>query len=180
MTAIQPPARAARCRPSAVLRAMSWWSSSAGLGEVVVGELDVADLRGDDGLGAGGQRGVAHGQRLVVGEVAALLLRGERIGAQGHRQHEVGLLDDLAAVELEVGDVQQQRIVLGRRGVEVERRVAGEVLVLQVDAELGVVGDRHGVGRPSPRRHLARLDAERLAVRGARRRRPRRAGWPGP
>ena len=45
-----------------------------GLGEVVVGQLEVADLGGDDRLGARGQRRVANGQRLVVGEVARLLL----------------------------------------------------------------------------------------------------------
>ena len=45
-----------------------------GLGEVVVGELEVADLGGDHRLGAGRQRRVAHGAALVVVEVARLLL----------------------------------------------------------------------------------------------------------
>ena len=45
-----------------------------GLGEVVVGQLEVSDLGGDHRLGAGRERGVAHGQRLVVGEVPRLLL----------------------------------------------------------------------------------------------------------
>ena len=29
------------------------------------------------------------------------------------REHEIGLLDDLLAVEVEVGEMQQQRILLG-------------------------------------------------------------------
>ena len=45
-----------------------------GLAEVVVGQLEVADLGRDDGLDARRQRRVADGQRLVVGEVARLLL----------------------------------------------------------------------------------------------------------
>ena len=45
-----------------------------GLGEVVVGELEVADLGGDHRLGAGRERRVADGERLVVLEVARLLL----------------------------------------------------------------------------------------------------------
>src|SRR2546430_8782522 len=44
----------------------------------------------------------AHGQRLVVGEVPRLLLGGERVAAQLHGEHHVGLLDDLLAVQLEV------------------------------------------------------------------------------
>ena len=34
-----------------------------GLAEVVVGQVEVADLGGDDRLGAGRQRGVPHGER---------------------------------------------------------------------------------------------------------------------
>ena len=44
------------------------------LAEVVVGELEVPGLRRHHRLHAGRERGVAHGQRLVVGEVARLLL----------------------------------------------------------------------------------------------------------
>ena len=80
-----------------------------GLAEVVVGELDVADLGRDDGLRARRQRAVADRDRLVVGEVARLLLGGEAVAAHVEREHEVGLLDHLRAVEPEVRDVQQQR-----------------------------------------------------------------------
>ena len=59
--------------------------------------------------------------RLVVGEVARLLLVAEGVTAQMQRQHEVGLLDDLLAIQVEVGEVQQQRILLGRGGVESPR-----------------------------------------------------------
>ena len=75
------------------------------LGEVVVGQLEVADLGRHHRLRAGRERRVAHGDRLVVGEVARLLVGRERVAAELHRQHEVGLLDDLAAIEVEVGEV---------------------------------------------------------------------------
>ena len=83
------------------------------LAEVVVGELEVADLGRDHRLRARRERRVAHGQRLVVGEVARLLLVGEGVAAQVQREHEVGLLDDLLAVEVEVREVQQQRVLVG-------------------------------------------------------------------
>ena len=85
------------------------------LGHVVEGEVEVADLGGDHRLRARRQRRVAHGQRLVVGEVARLLLGGEGIAAQIQRQHQVGLLDHLLAVEVEVGVVQEEGIGVGRR-----------------------------------------------------------------
>ena len=109
-TAIHAPASEAMCRPSRVLCSRSSQVHQRGLAEVVVGELEVADLGGDDRLRARRQRRVAHGERLVVGEVARLLLGGERVAAQVHRQHEVGLLDHLLAVEVEVREVQQQRV----------------------------------------------------------------------
>ena len=95
-----------------------------GLAEVVVGELEVPDLGGDHRLRAGRQRRVAHRERLVVGEVARLLLVGERVAAAVQREHEVGLLDDLLAVELEVREVQQQRVLVGRGALEVPELVA--------------------------------------------------------
>ena len=95
-----------------------------GLAEVVVGELEVADLGRDDRLRAGRERRVADGERLVVGEVARLLLVGERVAADVQREHEVGLLDDLLAVEVEVGEVQEQRVLVGRRVLEVPELVA--------------------------------------------------------
>ena len=75
------------------------------LAEVVVGQLEVAGLGSDDRLDAGRERRVAYGQLLVVGEVAGLLLGGERVAAGVEREHEIGLLDDLLAVEVEVGEV---------------------------------------------------------------------------
>ena len=69
-SAIQAPASEAMCRPSdgVVLEVVE--VHQRGLAQVVVGELEVADLGGDDRLGAGRQRRVADRQRLVVGEVA--------------------------------------------------------------------------------------------------------------
>lgn len=73
--AIQTPANAACAgRGGVVLEIVEVDEDS--LGEVVVSELEVPDLGGDGCLGAGGQRGVAHGQRLVVGDVAGLGLLG--------------------------------------------------------------------------------------------------------
>jgi hypothetical protein len=76
-------------------------------------------LDGDDGLGARRQRRVAHGARLVVREVPRLLLRGERVAPQVEREHEVGLLDHLLAIELEVREVQQQRVLVVGGALEV-------------------------------------------------------------
>ena len=121
-----------------------------GLVEVGAREVEVPDLGGDDRLRAGRQRRVAHAQLLVVVEVASLLLVGEGVAAPVHREHEVGLLDDLLAVEAQVGVVQQQRVVLGRRVLEVPALVLEEVRVLGVDAALLVVGHVHQLGRALP------------------------------
>src|ERR1700742_209382 len=101
-----------------------------GFGGVVHRQVQVADLGSQDGLGARRQGGVPDGERLVVVEVAAFLLGGERVTAQVHGQHEIGLLHHLLAVEVEVGDVQQQRVRVGRQALEVQSRVHGEVLGL--------------------------------------------------
>ena len=143
-----------------------------GLAEVVVGELDVPDLRRDDRLGARAQRAVAHRDRLVVGEVARLLLVAEAVAAQVEREHEVGLLDHLRAVELVVRDVQQQREL---QALEVQQRVVGEALRLRVDLQPLVVRDVHRVGRVAPRGDLLVVDAELMrALAEMRRRAPRR------
>src|SRR5260370_144209 len=77
-----------------------------GLCEVVGGEIEVPALGGHHRLGTGGQRRVPDGERLVVVEVPPLLLRGEGGAAHLHRQYQVGGLDDLLAVQLEVRVVQ--------------------------------------------------------------------------
>ena len=53
------------------------------LGEVVIGQLEVANFGRDDRLDARGQRGVADDQRFVVRKIAGLLHRCERIAARG-------------------------------------------------------------------------------------------------
>src|SRR3712207_7242986 len=53
--------------------------------------------------------------RSVVLEVARLCLRRERVPPQVQSQHQVGLLDDLLAVEVEVVKVQHQRVLIGAR-----------------------------------------------------------------
>ena len=97
----------------------------------------MADLGRQHRLRARRQRRVAHRDALVVGEVARLLLGGERVAAELHREHEVRLLDDLLPVEVEVGKVKHQRVLVRPRRGEVPHLVRREALRLLVHAELG-------------------------------------------
>ena len=87
-----------------------------GFGEVVVGELEVAHFCGHGRLDARRQRRVTDGEPLVEREVAGLLLGGEVLAGEEQGHHEVGLFDDLLAIQVEVRVMQQQRVVSG--GVE--------------------------------------------------------------
>ena len=118
----------------------------------------MADLGGDDRLHARRQRRVVGGDRVVVVEVAALLLTREALGAQVHREHHVGLLQHLEAVDHERVVVEQQGVVVGRRVLEVPRLALEEAGVLGVDAERLVVGDEHRLGGATPRLDLAALE----------------------
>ena len=130
------------------------------LAEVVVGELEVPHFSGDHRLRAGRQRRVADGQSLVVGEVARLLLVGEGIAARVQREHEVGLLHDLLAVQVEVGIVEQQRVLRGVGAGEVPGLMVGEALRLRVDPEGLVPRDDHVLGRVPPCRRLLEVGTE--------------------
>ncbi len=140
------------------------------LGGVGVGEVEMARLGGDDGLAAGRQGGVPDGERLVVGEVAGDLVRAvgarpavpllEEVAAGVHGQHQVGLLDDLLAVEVEVGEVQQQRVLVGARAGEVPALVAGEPGVLLVHTQFVVVREVHRLGGVPPGGGLLLVHAE--------------------
>ena len=77
-----------------------------------------------------------------------------------HRLHEVGLLDHLLAVEVEVGVVEEEWVALGRRVLEVPALVAGEPLGLTVDAEVGVVRGHHVVRGVAPGGGLLDVGAE--------------------
>jgi len=66
------------------------------------------------------------------------------------REHDVGLLDHLVAVELARVVVQQQGEPIDRRRVEVPALALEEVLVLQDDAELLVPGHVHELCGPPP------------------------------
>ncbi len=141
------------------------------LGPVVVGQVQLPHLGGDHSLGGGGQRGVPDRARLVVGEVASLVLSAEGIAPQVHGQHQVGLLDDLLAVDLEVGKVQEQRVRRARRPLEVPLRVVGEARGLRVHPDAFVVRLHHCVGSADPQRDLLVADVEafgdaRLALGG--------------
>ena len=121
-----------------------------GFAQVVVGELELAHLGSEDGLRGRRQRGVAHGDRLVVREVARLLLRRERIATQVHREDEVGLFDDLLAIEIKVREVQEQGVLVRCGMSEIPDLVFGKGFVLRGYPELLIVRDEHLLGCLAP------------------------------
>ena len=121
----------------------------------------MADLGGDHRLRAGRQRRIAHGERLVVGEVARLLLVGEGVAAEVQREHEVGLLDDLLAVEVEVRDSGAAAdSVRAACPAKFQRSWSVNPSAWGWTAELGVVGDEHRPRGVPPGRELGVVDAE--------------------
>jgi hypothetical protein len=76
------------------------------------------------------------------------------------RQHEVRLLDDLLAIELEVREVQEQRVLVGAGAGEVPDLVLGEAFRLGVDAEGLVPQDDHVARRVSPHCRLLEVGAQ--------------------
>ena len=131
-----------------------------GFAEVVVGQVQMADLGRDDRLDGGRERRVPYGDALVVLEVARLLLEFEILAARIEREDKVGLLDHLARVEREVREVQQQRILIRARGIEVPPAVASETLGLCRHAQFHVERDRHCVGGTAPPNDLVVVDAQ--------------------
>jgi hypothetical protein len=83
-----------------------------------------------------------------------------------HREYEIRLLYDLLAVQLEVRDVQEQRILLGSRLLEAPDLVLGEALGLEVHAEVLVKRHEHCARRFAPRAGLVFADAERASMGG--------------
>jgi hypothetical protein len=94
-------------------------------GQVVGGELELSHLSGDDRLRGRGERRVAHRERLLVRERARLLPRGERLVREVQRQHEIRLLHDLLAVQIEVREVVMERVPLRPCRREVPAREIG-------------------------------------------------------
>ena len=136
------------------------------LAQVVVGELELAHFGGEHCLYACRQRGVAHGQRLIVREVARLLLWRERVAAQVHGEDEVGLFDDLLAIEVKVREVQEQGVLV-RRGVgEVPYLVFGKGLGLRGHSEALVIRDEHLLGCLAPSGGLVGVHAECACLLG--------------
>ena len=125
-----------------------------------------ADLRGDDALHARRQGRVAGGARVVIVEVAALLLLGELVAEQEHRQHDVGLLEYLVPVDHQRMVVQQQRELLRRRSVQVPRLAVQERLVLGMDAAFFIERYVHGGRRALPGLDLPELKPDRVHQRG--------------
>src|SRR5579872_1698352 len=83
-----------------------------GLAQVVVGELELAHLGGNNGLSGGRQRGVTHSNRFIVCEVALLLFKRESVTTEMHGEDEVCLFDDLFAVKVEIREMQEQRVLV--------------------------------------------------------------------
>ena len=79
----------------------------------------MADLGRDHRLRTRRERRVSDREGFVVGEVAGLLLVTEGIAAPVQGENEVGLLDDLLAVEVEVRKVKQERVLVWLGVVEV-------------------------------------------------------------
>src|SRR5215208_2319355 len=94
----------------------------------------------DDRLRACRERGVANRERLVVREVPRLRLRVERIAADVQREHEIGLLDDLLPVEVEVREVEQERMLVTFGRLEVPDLMVGESLRLRMTPSLSSHG----------------------------------------
>ena len=79
-----------------------------------------------------------------------LIREGEGVAAQVQREHEVGLLHHLLAVEVEVGEVQEQGVLV-RPGVsEVPHRVLGKSFCLGGHSESLVPYDEHLLSRAAP------------------------------
>src|SRR5260370_31297308 len=95
---------------------------------------------------------MAPGQRRVVREVARLLLDAEDLAAQVHRQDEVCLFDDLLAIEVEVGEVQEQRVLVGGGGGEIPHLMFCKGLVLWGHAEAGGIPQGTSPRPPPPTR----------------------------
>ena len=90
----------------------------------------------------------------------------ERVAAQVHREDEVGLLDDLLAIEVKVREVQEQGVLV-RRGVgEVPHLVFGKGLVLWGHSQAFVVGDEHLLGCLAPSGCLVGLHTQCACLLG--------------
>ena len=130
------------------------------LPEVLQRQVLVAHLRREDRLHDGRQRRVARGQRVVVLEVGELVLGREVVALQEQREHDVGLLEHLVAVDHERVEVQQQRPLVGRGVLEVPHLALEEHLVLRMDAEGRAERDVQRLGGPIPRLGLAGVEVQ--------------------
>ena len=89
-------------------------------------------------------------------------------------EHDVGLLDHLVAVELERVEVQQQRVLLARRALEVPALALEEALVLEHDPERLVARHVHALGGAAPALDLVGGERQLAGERGVRDAGPRR------
>ena len=91
-----------------------------------------------------------------------------------HRQDQVGLFNHLLAVEVEVGEVEEQRVLVGPGVGEVPVLVIGELARLFVDPQVGLVWDVDARRGLAPGLDLCRGDLQspgdsRVAAGGVRR-----------
>ena len=66
-------------------------------------------------------------------------MRGEGVTAPVHGEHEVGLLDHLLAIEIEVWEMEKQWVLVRLGGFEVPDLVVGEAFSLRMDTAVFVV-----------------------------------------
>jgi hypothetical protein len=136
--------------------------------EVVDRLVLVADLGGHDALHGRRQRRVAGREAVVVHEVRALVLGRELVAEQVRRQHDVGLLDHLPAVDLERVVVEEERELVRRGGVEVPHLALEEPGVLGMDAALGVERHVHRLRGALPSLELLGLELDLVDERDVR------------
>src|SRR6266487_1942264 len=136
------------------------------IGKVVVGEVELTHLGSEDGLCACRQRGGAHSQRLVVREVARLLLRRESLTAQMHRKNEIGMLEDLLAIEVKVRGMQEQRVLVRSGASEIPHLVFGKGLGLRSYSKALIVRHKHLISSIAPTGDLFGIYTQCVCHRG--------------
>ena len=82
----------------------------------------------------------------------------ELVTEQKHGQDEVGLLDDLVAVDRQGMEIQKQWIFVGRCPVEIPALLLQELFVLGRDLESLIIMDVHAIGGLLPFRHLGGVE----------------------
>ena len=109
------------------------------LDEILIRLVHIPDLRGHDAEDAGGQRRIMRRDAFIVvirtlNRFQALLVFQQEVG-----EHRIRLFAHLVTVNGERMVVQQQRIFVLRRVLEIPYRFAEERIVLRVNAECFII-----------------------------------------